>query len=477
MSLKIGLFSLKDGVGVSALSIHIANFLSSEKRVALVEKTASGKGPEYHRIKGDVDSDGTYVINNVHYYPAQKIKNDEVWPLEYEPLNIDVAEDVVIYDLGEINFMFDFPEGIDKLYLVTDSDFQNVSFIQSFYQDMIGQGNVHDFDVVLCGASRDDIVAYRDALSFVSTVIGIQDKKEERLDYTFAMRLQIFMRKIGAEVPEYHETWDYEPVAFYSEDEWIKMWRDKNQPNKSALVIQNPLKAQKKALEEAEKVAPVVKKSKIKTAKRKKVLDANVFEDFEMGPIPEPTIPEPKVKSVRPAPVIEEQGEPVTKTDDIAAIEKASEAFDPKKIAFSDDVAVPKNTSQEHIVYEHKEDESGLLGDIIEGINRGGHFCCNLFIVTRSMQLFVFDEIDTFFAKLDAVKREIGDDSNIKYALLTYNNPERKPRLFSHDKAMQKEAVTKVLSSLDNELRTKSVSEEELKEHRELLVFDEIICA
>ena len=66
--MKIGLFSLKDAVGCTSMSIHIANFLASDlkNKVALRE---IGRNAKYKTAKAEFQEDGTFVLNNVHYYP------------------------------------------------------------------------------------------------------------------------------------------------------------------------------------------------------------------------------------------------------------------------------------------------------------------------------------------------------------------------------------------------------------------------
>jgi hypothetical protein len=182
--------------------------------------------------------------------------------------------------------------------------------------------------------------------------------------------------------------------------------------------------------------------------------------------------------SVRPEPIIPERRKkeneiPEEEIDLKAAIVKASEAFEPKKM--NDDIS---GEYKEHIVYEHKEKAAGLLGEIIEGINRGGHFCCNLFIATKTNQLFVFSSIDVFFEKLDVLKNEIGDSSNIHYGILTYNNENRRPLIISNDKSVKMDTYNQILSLLDNELRTnRNFTDADIKNHRELALFDEILYA
>ena len=233
MSFKIGLFSLKSGVGCTALSIHIANFIASTQQVALIEKTGHNENPEFHRTKNKMEPDGTFIVNNVHFYPEQRISDNTTWPLEYEPLQIPIEENVQVYDFGTVNFMFDFPEHMDKLYLVTDSDESNIASILSFRNDLVAQSGISEFDVIVTGASRESAMIYKEHLPFAS-VISVANKKEPRIDYMFAMKIQFVLKGSDVVVPEYHSNWNYDRVEFYSEDEWIAMWREKNQTKEAS---------------------------------------------------------------------------------------------------------------------------------------------------------------------------------------------------------------------------------------------------
>ncbi len=495
MSFKIGLFSLKTGVGCSSLAIHIANFLASNEKVALIEKFSKGEKPKMHRAKIDINDDGTFVANNVHFYPAQKIINSDVWPLKYEPVDTSIEEDVNVYDFGAINFMFEFPDNMDKLYLVTDTNENNIPLIEAFYRDLATHDNKHEFDLIIVGSSRDAVNKFKEMLPFISSVISVGDKKEPRIDYMFAVKIQVFMRSLGLATPEYHDTWEYDPVTFYSEDEWIKMWREtiqaKDASKKKNGLFGGKKKNKKEDLKSKEPI--IVEESEVGTVKRQTTIDANVLEFIEYESVPEPTFVKPesdiddlkedeskprRVMSVRPKPVIEKESKPVNKkekndtvVDEKEEIVKAAEAFNPNKA--KDDVS---GEFKEHIVYEHKAEASGVLGDLIEGINRGGHFCCSVFLVTKLKQLFVFSNINSFFDKLDVVKREIESPENVYYAVLTFNNMDREPNLFTEDKNVTLNVYSKFLKSLDKELHVNSnVNHEKIKEYKELLEFSEVI--
>lgn len=534
MAFKIGLFSLKSGVGCTSLAIHIANFLSTLDKVAFIEKTGKGEDPELHRVKTGIDNDGTFNVENVHFYPELKIEDENSYPLEYKPLNLPVGEYYQVYDFGSINFMFDFPEQIDKFYLITDDSEQSILEIQSFYNELRTQGTLIDFDVIVTGASRDVMNLFKEKLPYVKSVIAVSNEKEQHIDYMLSLKLQVFMRSVGEQVPTYSDK-DYESIEFYSKDDWIELWKSKNfskkeskkknpffrnekkkEPKKETkkektkdiqpdvVVKKSDINVSKKA-EEIKKVEET--KTKVKAEKRKKketvqtsqALEPNVFDAYmEFESVPAPTyeqdnqseiaedikeyndnvenkdVKENRIMSVRPAPVIDGPVEIATlDEDEKAEIIKVAESFEPEKI--NDDVS---GEYKEHIVYEHKEEESGLLGELIEGINRGGHFCCNVFIVTKSAQLFVFSSVDTFFEKLDALKGEIRDTKNIHYAILTFNNEERRPRIFTKDRKIQMSTYAQSLALLDSDLRTKrNFSGKDIKNHRELAIYDEVIYA
>lgn len=502
MSLTIGFFSLKTGVGCSAMATHVANFLASKEKVAFIEQVAKGEKPEYHRFKGTKNNDGTFIINNVHYYPVQKIKDEHEWPLEYEPIEVPIDEQIKVYDFGVINFMYNFPE-LDKLYLVCDAGNDSIESIQSFYRDT--RQKSLDFDVIIVGASRDTTNAFKKMLPQIASIIPVADKKEARIDYMFAMKLQLFVRGTQNEVPEYQSNWEYDPVDFYNENEWNKYWHDKMQVEKEEEAKAQKKRKQKKdskvlkkkpKQEESEIIE--VAESTISSAQRQQVLDANIFDEFlDYEPMPEPTLgttlnidiimestnpmPEPiseaknsvtaestsnRVMSSRPAPNFES-------TNELEEISKASESFEPKR--FDDDIS---GEYKEHIIYEHNENATGLLGDLIEGINRGGHFCCNVFIATKNAQLFVFSSIDTFFKKLDVLKQELKTSDNVYYSVLTFNDADREPRIFTNNTNIGMNTYLQCLKALDDDLRTnRNFSDESIKEHKELTVFDEIVYA
>ena len=522
MSFNIGFFSLKPNVGCTAMAIHVANYMagSDEYSVALIERTGKIDDPEYHRVKTGVTEDGTFTVNKVHYYPEVRVINSEVWPLEYGPLEIEPIEDICIYDFGQVNFMYEFPEGMDKLYLVVDASDDNIDLVQAFDRDYVSQfGRVLPFDLVTVGASRDQVQSYKEGLAFISSVIPVTDKKEERLDYMFAMKLQLTLRGAKIMAPVYHDNWEYASVEFYSEEEWNDYWKgvfkqklaEENKKKKKGFLGGSKKDKQKKKTEPVEEAPIIVPESELQAAKQEVVSDANVLECVEFEDVPEPTFvpsepiveeskPEkpakekrqkpkknakikkealkteppkqPKrVMSVRPEPEIHDPKKEVV--DEKAEIIKAAEAFEPGTVNV--DVS---GEYKEHIVYEHNETETGLLGDIIDGINRGGHFCCNLYIVTRADQLFIFSNTDTFFEKLDVIKRELKDSSNIHYAVLTFNNEERKPRIFTEDETVTDETFQTNLGSLDKDLRTKrSFSDADIKKHMELGFFSEVVCA
>lgn len=475
MNFKIGLFSLKSGVGCTAIAIHIANFLAANERVALIESSDKNEKSEYYRAKTEKEDDGTFIVNNVKFYPKLKIKDENKFPISYEDVIVEPEETIQVFDFGKINFMFEFPTDLNKVYLVSDADESNIMAIQDFYNDVTVKNPKLEFDIVLVGGSRDVTNIFKESLPFASFVISVKDKKEEILDYMFAMKLQMFMRGMGLSVPEYHNNWHYDNVLFYTESEWSELLEKKKQesePKKKTRFF--GAKSKKEKNKEDTKKVIKVKDSNVSLRKETTVIDANVLEFIEYEPVPKPKNTK-RVMSARPVPKIEENidstkrdnEKEITKKDII----KSSESFEPKQIKKSD----IEGEFKEHIIYEHNEKESGILGDLIEGINRGGKFCCNVFIVTKSMRLFVCPDTERFFKKLEALKNVIkSDNDSINYAVLTFNNEDRESRIFSKNNDVHISVFQKNLLLLDKDLREKGeLNEEEIKNHKELLLFNE----
>ena len=191
--IKIGLFALKDGVGCTAESIHIANyFASSDLSVALIEAKTTLK-PEYDTVKADFDEDGTFVLNSVRYYPVST---------EREP-----DEDIQIIDFGKVDYIFEFDKDFDKLYICCDDDIEAIADIKEFMYE-----NNAEFEVLLFGGSKETLATFSDN-NFHAMIIP--SKKEERIDQYFANRLNIVLMRNDINPPKYHANWTYAPTIFH----------------------------------------------------------------------------------------------------------------------------------------------------------------------------------------------------------------------------------------------------------------------
>ena len=79
--IKIGFFSLKDHVGCSNFAIHAANYLVGDRMnsVAIIEPD-SVLDPIFKDANVEFNEDGTFELNNVHYYP-QEVLWSPIWKL------------------------------------------------------------------------------------------------------------------------------------------------------------------------------------------------------------------------------------------------------------------------------------------------------------------------------------------------------------------------------------------------------------
>ncbi len=556
MPLKIGLFSLKDGVGCTAMSVHIANYIAgnADLSVALAEKVASKVEPKYQLLKTQFDEDGTCVINQVHYYPAIT--------------RIEPTENVVIYDLGQINFMFKFPSDIDKLFLCTDDSDTNLEQIAQFKRNLLTDEvnkNIN-FEIILFGGNRESLTKYRN--TFKTSVTVVADKKEPRLDAQFANKISMLFRttNCGLNPPEYHSDWTYQRTDFYTEEEYQALQREKAEQAAAAsgnakkqALFRFSLFGKKNDHNTEEESASEksntnnIQNSGVSVAEKKVAFDANIFNIPSFVDVPEPEyVPvtdleqetETNVEDKRkPAPVIDiaslssvemkkllkqkqkeeaaalrEENERKAKAEaeekarrerekKIAAIAEARKRAEEKKAEeiakkewienrkkqllnkASSTESAPKNITKassdfpengsrcsEHVVYSHNLTAPGLLGQAIEGINRGGKFCCNLYIATKTDRLIIFPGMDIFFKKFDKLKDFISSANDIHYIVLTYNNEMRKPSIYTEDEKLSN--VFRHLTLVDNELRSNTkMTQADFKKHHELSIFDEILLA
>lgn len=561
--LKIGLFSLRDGVGCTRLSIHIANYFagSDNLSVALIEKISGQRESEFTNVSMKKSPDGTFMVNNVYYYPAD--------------VCIPINETVCIYDIGTVNAVYKFDEDYDKLYLCTDSDVNKIEDILQFKND-----TGLDFDCVLFGASRNQVSVY--AKSGLRAIL-VGDKREERLDYNFYLALSQVVRRCGLVAPEYHKDWTYAEVKFegYTDPEESNSKKKKRKDKKT--------KIEKKEPEIIDDVPDI---SSINTKQSVDSYSANVF-GFDFGDIPAPDFSE----AYAPEPYEEIKKE--DKEDFIdSSTEDFSEDFDTQKeieeelnnsefrrqlenliskelgdYGESDEVYENENNNDneeiiklrnelerqkaladkmrkdlesskesEDIIRQQIEEEAkrivserlskvsseesklkakakaladrerelneresslrntaemiptraernntplvfspipvnpsdrSIYAQALNLINKEHKDLCNIFLVTKSDNLFIFSNVITFTKKLAVLKREIRNVNNIRHFVLTYKDATKAPVILTDGK---KEDVFALLSSLDAELREKSnLTDDDIRCHKELLLFNEIL--
>jgi len=663
MDFNIGFFALKQNVGCTAIASQVANYLVDlNEPVAVIEKVNKGSEPEYHRTKLNKKEDGTYNLNNVHYYPFYKIDNTDNYPITYAPIGITPTEPIKVYDFGVIDFMFEMPKKMDKIFLVTDANEDNITDILSFYstcKDYL-KDKMFLFDVILIGASKTTPDKFKKYLPFINSFIIIPDEIETKINYSFATRIDLILLSCGfTDTPSNDNYVAYKRNEFYTSDEWEKYWytevEKKNNPKKGIFALFSQPK-KKKVIEPLEEIP--MQKSTVKSVKKKEILTANVFnekQNLSLAGIPKPkskldhkleekvkekakvkkeenkeesistSTPAPKrVKSIRPTPDVPDEGklvvepkpetkavkekvtenepttketvkvpkkksledlpkpkpkktepksEPKPKTEeqsaeellksikaDIKKVKEEAKKTEPKTVTKSKPKkAEPKTIAEDfvgknekihdksnnvvedkaldpikevndpinkvsdpiketensveleeqfdstdnhdedatenaiefepttkydvsgtgevktHVVYRHKLNATGLYAKISEAINRGGRFCCHLFIVTNLNQLFIFKDTEAYFTKYEAIKGEIGDDSNISYSFLTFNDKSRQPALITNLAQVTEGTFVRLLKQIDRDLRVKDVTDEELKEYSGLKDFYEII--
>lgn len=192
---KIGLISIKEDSGCTSLGIHIANFLASgQLSVALFENKTK---EEFKTIKADVADDGTFVLNKVRYIPSNT--------------NVEVNTDVEVHIIGVVNFLSEFNDSFDKVYLCTDPNIENVRDIQEYFHEANTTA-----DIILLGASKEQLDFYS-AQNFRCVNIG--GKKEDIIPLTLANHISLAMRMKGIVPPTYNKDVVYDEVIFNWEPE------------------------------------------------------------------------------------------------------------------------------------------------------------------------------------------------------------------------------------------------------------------
>lgn len=271
MPLRIGFFSLQDHVGCTRIAIHVANHIAGgEKTVAIIEPHTVSD-PEFSTAKADFAEDGTFIANNVHYYPAE---------VEIEPV-----EEICIYDFGKIDILHEFHGQYDKLYLCTPGDEENVEDIQDYLLD-----SETECDLILMGASKEQLAVYK---SYGFRCVNVPNRKESLCPYELALQINIILRQHQVIPPEYHKDWTYDEIQFHYEPEEEK---------KSLFggLFGNKKKETEKEQEDQPDPVPQQEQTNndnnvpdVSVAAYKQTREANLFKDNTFTPVP---VPKPVVK-------------------------------------------------------------------------------------------------------------------------------------------------------------------------------------
>lgn len=283
---KIGLISIKDNSGCTSLGIHIANFLASgQLSVALFENKTK---EEFKTIKADVSDDGTFVLNKVRYIPSD--------------VNVKVNTDVEIHIIGVVNFLSEFDDSFDKVYLCTDPDIANVRDIQEYFHETNTTA-----DIILLGASKEQLDFYS-AQNF--RCINIGGKKEDIIPLALANHIALAMRMKGVVPPIYNKDVVYDEVIFNWKPEeentsgggFFGMFgkkKKKEQPQKKSTKAKEVVPSEEKLTEEPEpeEYTPHVYQRNIANAQEKEYTFVNVPAPTTKAPTTEK---EPKIKVQSP---------------------------------------------------------------------------------------------------------------------------------------------------------------------------------
>ena len=568
MTLKIGIFSLKNNVGCTAMAIHMANYLAGSKStVALIEPDTVVE-PEFNTVKADFEDDGTFILNNVRYYPSDAIS---------EP-----NEEIQIIDFGLVNYMFEFPTDINKLYICVSNNESDVDDVIDFINETGAE-----FEVIVVGGTKNLLQTYNDN-NMRSILVG--DKKEPRIDRMLADKLNLVLRRHFITPPEYHNDWEYAPTVFHyvPEDESQKkgffgsLFGGKKKEQKVEEVIEDTVD------EEIEEIIDI-NDTGVNVIERNNVQKANEYVapiDFDFSQIPVPVDPvdtelndemldsmdelvnetvvqkekidkkaqlkaekeakkRQKYEAIRAAQAekeakkqetlaqkelaknerIAKKQEALTQKElnrqakaDAAAKRKAEieeakikvkEARDAKRKADAehrrkvdaetinpvviedvpkstphrrdrnmdkDDLFMDKNINDEPL-YKRRA-AKGILGELIKEMSDKEANVSNIFIVThtkKSNNLFIFDSVELFYSKLGPLQREIKDPSEIEYMVLTFKDYDMEPLVMSDKDDIGD--VYSVLAPLDEELKKRVLDDDDIRRHKELAIFDEILYA
>lgn len=188
--MRIGLIALKENMGCTSMAIHLANFLAADGfKVALCEKN----GNEFATVKADFADDGTFEINDVHYYPSIA--------------KVEPTEEYIIDDIGKIGILYAPDTSYAKYYLCTDGSDSDMDELESFRNE----NPSFRPDVILFGASKDSVRKWS-AAGCKTVLIG--KKREAKLSQNLMMAFSLFLRTQGIIPPTYHTDKVFAPVIF-----------------------------------------------------------------------------------------------------------------------------------------------------------------------------------------------------------------------------------------------------------------------
>lgn len=338
---KIGLISIKEDSGCTSLGIHIANFLASgQLSVALFENKTK---EEFKTIKADVADDGTFVLNKVRYIPSN--------------VTVEVNTDVEVHIIGVVNFLSEFDDSFDKVYLCTDPDIANVRDIQEYFHEANTTA-----DIILLGASKEQLDFYS-AQNFRCVNIG--GKKEDIIPLALANHISLAMRMKGIVPPTYNKDVVYDEVIFNWEPKeentsgggFFGMFgkkKKKEQPQKKPTKAKEVVSSEEKpAVEpEPEEYTPHVYQRNIANTQEKEYTFVNV---------PAPTAKDPTTEE-----------EPVTKTktetQKVQTPEKKTPTKEKEKVpepvikeVIKEDPALKAELKKQQEIIKQKEKEAKAL--------------------------------------------------------------------------------------------------------------------
>lgn len=274
MSHKIGVFSIENNVGCSAMATHIANYLAGgEKSVAYIEPDCS-MDKQLNNATVEKEDDGTFFANNIHYYPKEQE--------EYK-------EDLLVYDFGCVNILHKFSNDFDKLYLATNSKLSNIPVILDFFAE-----NGSKYDIILIGAPKEHLFKFKEA---GLNCISIPDRKESYINYNLATRLNLVLRDLGINPPKYNKGWEFDSIFAETENgeksskQGLFGFLDfmKKSPTKKTEAPQEQEDYDDSVEEFVEDIVNV-EESGVSVASKKITRDANVYEMPEFVDVPQPII-------------------------------------------------------------------------------------------------------------------------------------------------------------------------------------------